>query len=70
MGRSVEDLKLVLENSFGHVWKYDVFCSRVKFDEKVYLDTYKSKRLKIAYIMEDEFSGVTVSTKNTMNETI
>ena len=68
MGKSVTDLKLILENSFGHVYKYDPYRSTEFFSEKIYQETISKKKLKIAYMLGDEFSGVSLPIKNTVIE--
>ena len=70
IGRSVGDLKLILENSFGHSHKYDSYCMNSSFNQKLYNDTVNNKRLKIAYLLEDEFSGCSIPIKNTINEVV
>jgi fatty acid amide hydrolase len=54
MGRSVDDLILVLQQYLGHVER-NPLKSPMKWDQTVFENTKKTRNLKIAYILDDEF---------------
>lgn len=66
---NVNDIKLILENTFGEFHSIDFYCNKTKFNQNVYSDIIHGRRkLRVAVIKSDEFFEAAPVMQNVVDE--